>query len=281
MIHKIKSLLLDVLTVTYGNALIFLRPKRVQQLSEEGMTLVLNKMSISDRLMRRAILRKLETKKDYNKLADLHQNYWKHKGANFFKNNEKTFVNEFLKNCIFIFDELEKEISKSPNSYHTMVEIGTGSGSVLNYLCSRFDTIEQFIGIDLSQEQIQLNKEKFGDNKKIRFVASDGFDWIREHAQGNTIFLTSRGVLEYFTEHRLQAFLQAVNRLGKTMFIAIEPNGTDHDLETNPKSQPYGYERSFSHNYAQLFKNANFELWHFSQKPLDSLAYMSFIGAKN
>lgn len=281
MKNKLKALALQILVVTYGNLLVFLKPKRAQQLSESGMTLVLNKMSITDRLMRRAILRKLEINKDYKKLAQLHQNYWANKGSDFFLNNEKTFTNEFLTNCTFIFDELEKELLNTSVHYDTLVEIGTGSGSVLNYLSLKFPKIDRFIGIDLSSIQIQINNEKFSKNKKLEFVASDGFDWVKAHGKGNTIFLTSRGVLEYFTEERLQALLLEINNLGSTIFIAIEPNGIDHNFEINPKSQPYGYERSFSHNYVELFKNAGFSIWHVSQKPHDELANMSFIGAKN
>lgn len=283
MKNKIKSFVYQLLTATIGNVLVYLQPKKASQLSENGMTLVLdNSMGITDRLMRSAILKKLENKQDYDTIAELHQNYWANKGDDFFSKTEAAFHNDFLPNCSFIFDELEKELSNSAHEFDTIVEIGTGSGSVLNYLSSKFPNINHFVGIDLSAVQIDINTKNYNQNTKLEFVASDGFDWVKKHGKENTIFVTSRGVLEYFTEDRLQAFLKEIHLLGNTIFVAIEPKGVDHNYETNPNTQTYGPERSFSHNYPKLFKNAGFHLWHLSYKPHSSqYIIQSFIGARN
>ncbi len=83
-------------------------------------------------------------------------------------------------------------------------------------------------------------------------------------------------------ESQLQELFSKINQLGKTIFIAIEPNGADHNFDTNPSSQLYGHEPSFSHNYPKLFKNAGFSLWHFSQKVWYKAKDMqTFIGVKN
>jgi len=267
--------------VLIGHILLFLMPKKAKQLSESGMTLVLNDLSLSEKFMRSAILKKLEKKQDYNTLESLHKNYWVNKGEDFFTETENSFENEFLPNCAFIFDELEKILSSSNDQYTRLVEIGTGNGRVLNYLSSKFSNINHFIGIDLSPGQTEINIKKYHGDSRLEFVASDGFDWVEKHGQSHTIFLTSRGVLEYFTEQRLQAFFNKVHCLGKIIFIAIEPKGTDHDYDKNPNSQPYGPERSFSHNYKKLFENAGFNLWHISYKSLNSSTIMGFIGAKN
>ena len=91
--------------------------------------------------------------------------------------------------------------------------------------------------------------------------------WIKENGTNNMIIFTSGGVLEYFTEQRLQEFFSYLNKLGTSIFIAIEPIGANIDFSKNPNSQPYGVERSFSHDYARLFKNAGFNLWHESKAP--------------
>ncbi len=147
------------------------------------------------------------------------------------------------------------------------MEIGTGNGKVLEYLSSEFPKIEKFIGIDLSQAQIEINKKQYQKNSKLEFVASDAYEWVKENGQSNTVFVTNGGVLEYFTEERLQLFLKEIYKLGKIYFVAIEPNSIEHNFEANPNTETYGNERSFSHNYPKLFKNAGFGLWHFSQQP--------------
>ena len=268
MKHKIRSILVDILANTYGKTMVLFQPKKARQLTEKGMTIVLNgKLNLTERLMRRAILKKIEKKKDYDALAEFHHNYWSNQGDSFFSAIEDRFEKSFIPDCGFIFDRLKEELQKEAGTCFALVEIGTGNGKVLEYLSSEFPKIEKFIGIDLSQDQTEINKKQYQQNAKLEFVASDGFEWVKKHGYGNTVFVTNGGVLEYFTEERLQAFLKEIKNLGKIYFVAIEPNGIEHNFETNPNTEPYGYERSFSHNYTKLFKNAGFSLWHFSQQP--------------
>lgn len=269
-----------------GNVLVILQPKKARQLSENRITLVhKNKknMSLPERLMRYALVKKLEKIEDHDTIAELNRNFWvNNKATELFLETEDTFNTDFLPNCTFIFDLLKKELSNQSEEFDTLVEIGTGNGDVLNYLSAEFPQIDRFIGIDLSQHQIDINNNRFNRDDKLEFVAADAFDWVKEHGHSKTIFVSSRGVLEYFLETRLQEFLNEINLLGKIFFIAIEPNGADHDFETNPNTQLYGNEPSFSHNYPKLFKNAGFSLWHFSQKPwFQDHNIQTFIGAKN
>lgn len=286
MKNKLKSVIYQFLAIPLGNLLVFLQPKKACQLAENRMTLVhmnKNNMSIPERLMRFALVKKLEKIQDYNTIAEMNRNFWINKNAtDLFLETEVGFETDFLPNCTFIFDLLKKELSNQSEEFNTLVEIGIGNGDVLNYLSSEFPTINRFVGIDLSPDQIEINKKKYKNNERLEFVAADAFDWVMEHGQTNTIFVTSRGVLEYFIEARLQEFFNEINRLGKTIFVAIEPNGGDHNFEINPNSQLYGNEPSFSHNYPKLFKNAGFSLWHFSQQPwLGGKDHQTFVGAIN
>ena len=271
-----------VITETSGRLLVFLRPKKAIELSEGGMTIVFkNTMSIPERLMRNAIFKKLEKNHDYNALVKLHKNYWTNKGTELFIETKDAFENVFIPNWTFIFDELEQKLLNSTIPFHTMVEIGTGNGSVLNYLRKKFPKIEKFIGLDLSAPQMDLNREKYKTHSSLNFVAGDAVEWIRQYGQSHTIFITSGGVLEYFTELQLQVFLGEINKLGATIFVAIEPNDVNHNFALNPNFQIYGYERSFSHNYEKIFTNAGFKIWHLSRKASPEDWYnLTFIGAE-
>lgn len=280
MKRKIRSILIEILASTLGNILVLLHPKKARQMSEKGMTVVFN-LSLSERLMRRAILKNLEKKEDYDTLAEFHQNFWAQKGSDFFATPNNSFENIFLPECSFIFKILKEEILNHSEKFNTLVEIGTGNGKVLEYLSSEFPDIKHFVGVDLNAVQIDINNKRYHKNKRLDFIASDGFDWVKRNGRGNTIFVTQGGVLEYFTKERLQTFLEEINILGKIIFIAIEPNDIKHNFETTPNSQPYGHERSFSHNYPKLFKDTGFKVWHFSQKPWPGLegTNNTFIGA--
>lgn len=274
---KIRSILVEILASTYGKMMVLLQPKKARQLFENGSAI-----NWTERLIRRAMLKEIEKKKDFDTLAIFHYNYWSNQGDRFFSAIENRFEKIFIPDCAFIFDRLKEKMHIEAESYNELVEIGTGNGKVLNYLSSGFPKIEKLIGIDLSQNQIEINKKQYQQNAKLEFVASDGYEWVKKNGHGNTIFVTNGGVLEYFTEERLQAFLKEINDLGKIFFVAIEPNDIEHNFETNPKSQTYGSERSFSHNYPKLFKDAGFSIWHFSQKPWPGYNYnQTFIGAKS
>lgn len=274
------------LALLLGNILIFLRPSKAKELSENRITLVhKNKkyLSMQERLMRYALVKRLDKIKDHDTIAEQNRKFWEDNSAvELFNETEDTFQSDFLPHCTFIFEKLKTELANQPESFKTIVEIGTGNGDVLNYLSEQFPEVEKLIGIDLSQHQIDLNSERFKTNKKLEFVAADAYDWVNNHGKGNAIYVSSRGVLEYFLEERLQELLTNIKRLGPIFFVAIEPNGADHDFETQPNTQLYGDEPSFSHNYPLLFENAGFSLWHFSQKPWHNGGNLqTFVGAKS
>lgn len=270
------------IVIFIGDLFVFLMPKKAEEFAKTGMTITDgNKITLTERFIRKSLLRKVEINSDHETLSKFHKAYWENQGDNFFAATTDSFENNFLPECSFIFELLKEKLSGENHDFNTIVEIGTGNGKVLNYLSEQLPQIDRFVGIDLNQNQIKQNRETYKKNTQLEFVASDAFDWVNTYANKNMIFVTSRGVLEYFTESRLQDFLQQVNRLGNTIFIAIEPNGIDHDLKINKHSELYGYERSFSHNYELLFKNASFNLWHHSKKDSSTEHYLSYMGADN
>jgi len=283
---NLKLGIVQKIALSIGNLLVFLLPNKARQLSENRITLIhknKSNLNIVEKLMRYSLLQRLEKIEDYDTIAKNNREFWiKNDAIDLFKEREDTFEADFLPNCTFIFEMLKNELSNQTEQFNTIVEIGTGNGDVLNYLSKEFPQINRFIGIDLSTDQIELNRKKFEHNQKLEFVARDAFDWVIENGQSNTIFVSSRGVLEYFLEEHLQDLLIKINQLGKTIFVAIEPNAAGHNFETEPKTQLYGNEPSFSHNYPHLFKSAGFSFWHSSQIPFfDSGSTRTFIGAKN
>lgn len=283
---NLKSNITLKIALLVGNVLVFIRPNKAKQLSENRITLVhKNKkhLSIQERLMRYALVQKLEPIEDPEIIAEQNRKFWEDSSAvELFDETEDTFHTDFLPNCTFIFEQLKIELSKESEEYNTIVEIGTGNGDVLNYLSEQFPEVNRLIGIDLSQHQINLNTERFKENQRLEFVAADAYDWVSELGKSNAIYVSSRGVLEYFLEERLLELLSKIHKLGNIFFVAIEPNGNDHDFETQPNTQLYGNEPSFSHNYPLLFRNAGFTLWHFSQQPwYNGGNLQTFIGAKS
>ncbi len=275
MKEKIKTLL--------GNLLIALQPKRAKELSKKGMTISLNNsLSFKDNLIRHSLLKKAKKNKDFNSLSEFHRSFWVEKGGEFFSEKDSNALDDFfIPYCSSIFEELQGLLSKTATNFNTMVEIGTGHGDVINYLSTKFHQIDRFVGIDLNTEQTIINQNKYQENKKLEFTSIDGLNWVKKSGASGMIFFTSGGVLEYFTEEELKSLLNELRNLEEIIFIAIEPIGVHVDFTSNPRSQIYGPECSFSHNYASLFKEAGFSIWHQSKIPFNAeICYFNAIGAK-
>ncbi|MEP2688094.1 class I SAM-dependent methyltransferase [Maribacter dokdonensis] len=246
-----------------GAILVQLQCKKAESLIKKGISFnVGNELNFNERLMRAALLKQAEKNEDFNLLANYHKNFWKHTGRKYFSEKGSVLNDFFLPHCLPVFQSLIKLLKGNPEKYYTMIEIGTGNGEVLEYLSRQFPQIEKFVGIDLSADQIEFNTKKYQQYHKLNFVAADGAEWIRKNGTDNMIVFTSGGVLEYFTQQQLKCLFKSLKHLKNTIFIAIEPIGVDVDFTKNPNSQPYGIERSFSHNYTQLFEDTGFSLWY-------------------
>lgn len=249
-----------------GSVLITLFPKKAARLEKRGLTMFDSKFTLMDRQMRYVILGKAESKNNFDKLSKIHNNFWVNQGINVFASNN-SFKNNFLPNCTFIFDIVKEKFFKNETQFKTLVEIGTGNGDVLHYLESNFPEIDKFIGIDLSTEQTKINKEKYKENLRLEFINSDVLEWIKKEGRENMIFVTSNGVFEYFTEQQLKEFIKYTYSLGQVLFVTIEP-AVDYNFEQHPNSIIYGFEKSFSHNYCQIFREFGFTIFHHSKKRL-------------
>ena len=266
-----------------GNLLISANPQKAEQLSTLGMTSVdKHDLNVSERLMRFAMLQKIEQEQDFEALEALHKNYWMNRGSEYFLNTNDHFETIFQPECSFLINILAKYVTESSSNFSTLLEIGTGNGDVLKHLSERLPSVNKFIGVDLSHNQIDLNVERFQNEPKLEFVAADGLEWATEYAEPNTIFFTSRGVLEYINQSNLEKLFAVAAGLSNTMIVTIEPNGLDHDFAAEPDSRLYGLEKSFSHNYPAKMIEAGFDLIHISEKRYEEQAHkLSFtIGVK-
>ena len=265
-----------------GNVLLTLFPKKAASLEKRGLTLLDPKFNIVERQMRNAILKNAESKNNFDKLSKIHSDYWVNQGIDVFSWNN-SFKANFLPNCTFLLDIVKEKFFENEIQFDTLVEIGTGNGDVLHYLETNFPKIDKFIGIDLSSEQIKINKEKYKENIRLEFVNSDVLEWVKKEGRKNTIFMTSNGVFEYFTEQQLREFIEYTNGLGKVLFVIIEPTEIDHNFELNPNSIIYGMEKSFSHNYGKIFQDYGLKIFHHSKKIIHpgSGNEMNYILAKN
>ncbi len=207
----------------------------------------------------------------------LHKDFWRGKGGNVFAENcDHRFEQMFIANQKPDFEQLLKICAtRKPKK---IVEFGCNSGLLLNYMVKQIPGIESAIGIDINQQQIERNQQADHFEPIIQFLVHDGVQWVLDSAEEDTLFVTNGGVMEYFRRERLDQMLNHIaTHLPPAIFFAIEPNASDHDLDHELDSIPFGQELSFSHNYKDRFESNGFDVVHQRSTTFESWKMMATI----
>ena len=237
-----------------------LMPTRVKAI--EGGT-ISKHLSAVDRLIVAALVhRAISREESLDHLAYLHRYLWNgdHITA-FHASAENRFDDWFLPHQAMVIDALEKDLAEqTPGQFHTLCEIGTGPGIVLDYLSRRLAKpgITKCIGLDLSPAQVAINAQRF---PACDFVAADACTWIPEHARAGWIFFCCGGVLEYFPHVTLaKLFAHTATNGAPTRWVIVEPIDSAYDLINDTKSRPFGFENTWSHHYPHLLAQAGMKV---------------------
>jgi SAM-dependent methyltransferase len=245
-----------------GYALLALRPAVARAMDAgEGPA----EVGRIDSMMMAALMHRAERRGELEEFIHRQQRrFWSSAEiADFHAAHERYFEDMFLGENLVSLLELEKALAGG--GFSSLCEIGCGHGRVVYFLSKRLAGLARFTGIDLSAEQVRRNRERYPD-AAIDWVSGDAIAWIKANGAPGCVFLTHNGVFEYFRRDDLRTlFRDIATRMKPAIFSISEPLGLDHDLEVEMGSPPYGYERSFSHNYVFLLKEAGFEILHRSE----------------
>src|SRR5262245_5419158 len=203
---------------------------------------------------------------DHRFLHERHARFWSTgDAANWHARTASRFERWFLVEHQEFIEAVVRVVDADPRLVH-FYEIGTGNGRVLEYFAGRLPSVREFAGVDLNQAQIDRNRAACSDDR-IRFECADAASFVAQLATPGSLFLTNAGVFEYFAPEVLVDLIgQVAARLAPSALAVIEPLAPDMDLETERDSRPFGFERSFSHNYPHLFEAAGFETVHRREK---------------
>lgn len=172
---------------------------------------------------------------------------------------------------------LRSLIERDGSPYHSLCEIGCGSGLILEDLARRLPTLRSITGLDLSASQTRLNRSRRVD-PRIRFEHGDACQWIPRQGGAGTVYLTVAGVFEYFSRDSLQSlFALLAQQQAPAVIALIEPIAANHDLDQDPQSHPYGFENSVGHNYRHLLREAGFELHFLRRQHLEGQMFLLLV----
>jgi hypothetical protein len=140
----------------------------------------------------------------------------------------------------------------------TVCEFGVGDGRWLNHLSQQWVDVKKFIGIDISESQIEENCKTY---RHLTFIQSGLLEWAETSATENTLYHTCGGVLEYLSEESVSRLFQILRQRAKgSMIFFIEPLYGNYDLTKDTASRIIGSEHSYTHNYVHLLRSAGIEV---------------------
>jgi hypothetical protein len=213
------------------------------------------------RLIRNGFLARAVAGQDHQLIHDFMRDYWASpRSSEFYDHFEHRFDTLFLRYHRGIVEEIGKLISEFDSPEARIVEIGVGDARVLAHLAGNLPSVSKFHGIDLNEEIIAANSERFRHDPRFEFQSMEAADWLGRHPAGGTLLFTNGGVFEYFRRDQLVDLFRTLLAGGSPCGIALtETIGIDHDLKGDPNSFPYGHELAFSHNYPAILNEAGFE----------------------
>lgn len=243
-----------------GAALLPVFPRRVERLEDGDFSIYTPGRNPLDFLLRAGLARQAMTSGDLQKLRRYHNQFWASSaGDRYHEDNRSILQTVTLARFGPMLDYVAEVLTLNPE-IDGVCEIGCGNGEFLQYLAEELPTAKRLIGIDLSPETTAKNIADNTDHR-VEFVAADADEWIRDHGQANWLYVSHRGVLEYFPQPILQSLVDHIaENCRPNMMLIIEPVGIDFDVQADVESTTYGREFSFSHNYGHVLSTAGYRI---------------------
>lgn len=212
-------------------------------------------------------------------LAPLHSWFWKsEEAATYHERGKDLLKGVWLQHQAAIAEPIRALVDAIGSPFHTLVEIGCGSGFALADLATRLPRLPKLIGLDMCATQIEIDRKRNSD-PRLSFEAADANVWIPANATPGTIFLTVGGVFEYFPQKSLETLFAYIGSQLKPAAIAmIEPLADDYDLMAEVASRTYGNENSLGHNYPTLLRRAGFVICYQQEHRLNDTRFISVVG---
>lgn len=243
---------------TAGTVLIFLLPYRAARIRLSPFRTQLSRIG---RLIRNGHLMIAVRTKNHALIRDFLADFWSSPASEeFYTNLSHRYETLFLAYHSAIVDETIKAIRQGEGKFAQLVEIGSGDGKILKHFSEHLTEIPIFHGVDLNSEQTRNNQTIYHGCPKLRFHLGDARDWIAGNSMPGTVVVANGGVLEYFTKPELEDLFRTLAHSGPCVVAITESIATDHDLENEHPTFPYGQELSLSHNYISILRASGFEI---------------------
>ncbi len=143
-------------------------------------------------------------------------------------------------------------------NFDTVIEIGTGAGTLISLLSKKLNTYNKFIGIDINKQQIDENKKNYQNLNNVEFIYMDIAKYIND-TNLNNIAIVSQNTLDYFEKNELKKLFSLIHNKIKNVVIVVSSLKSNIELADSIDRKEADF-KVYSHNYYALLKEAGYEL---------------------
>lgn len=193
-------------------------------------------------------------------LSPIHRLFWRSDAAAGFQQREagwryQRFAQQFAPRLLPVL-----RAAMQASGCRRLIEIGPGTGEVLDHLARSFDHCEVLIGVEVNPALVAVHAAR-GPDPRIQLHHGDGLELARQHGGPGTAYFSHGGVLEYFDRDTLRAwFAWVAGHSAPAVVALIEPIAPGQDPERDQGSPTFGVEHSYSHAYAALAREAGLQI---------------------
>lgn len=261
--------------VNVGLALSLIFKTRLASIHAKGLYAALGRL---DQWMVAATAYRALQNGDDRLSSDILQKFWRSVEAATWMDGNSRYTEMFLPYHAAIVTPVV-EAARSVDA-EKLVEIGCGRGDVLRHFAEAIPELESLTGIDLNPALLNRAAQITHD-PRVHFVVGDATALIDSLVKPGTVVLTNGGVYEYWSQDDLRAHFRRLALLPRVVVALVEPLGSDHNLDVETSSRPYGVEASLSHNYRYLLETFGFDISYSKEIFAGQQRWMMMVGLTN
>ncbi len=141
-------------------------------------------------------------------------------------------------------------------NYKTVIEIGTGAGTLISLISKKLDNYNKFIGIDINKQQINENKKNYQDSN-IEFICMDIDKYIKQNNLDEVV-IVAQNTFDYFDQASLTALLKNIHTDIDNVVVSISGLVQNKQLENSVDRQEADL-KVYHHNYHKILSSVGFK----------------------
>lgn len=178
--------------------------------------------------------------------------YWQSNRSNAWHSKRK---NEAHNDFTAFSDAVCTKIENLP--YQTVIEIGTGAGTLITLMSQKLPNYANFIGIDINKKQIVENQITYKNLTNVEFVFMDIEKYI-ENTNLNNAVIVSQNTLDYFPKNDLKKLLSLIHTKIENVAILVSSVKNTLQLHDSVETTEPGF-KVYHHNYPSLLEATGYK----------------------